>query len=233
MTKTLAKCPPTQNPLIKMCGFTRLQDAQAAVQLGADALGFVFYPPSPRAITPLAAGKIIEKLPASVLFVGLFVNHSEAQVIQAVADSGVTVLQFHGTETPAFCDALSQRTGLPYWKAVHVAKNARSEDLLKSCQLYGSAQALLFDTASPAWGGTGHTFEWHTLEPLAQLANVPPLVLSGGLNAPNVAQGIGLLKPWAVDVSSGIEAQDAQGQPLKGIKDAAKMAAFVAAVRSS
>ncbi len=216
-----------------MCGFTRLQDAQAAVQLGADALGFVFYPPSPRFIAPTEAGKIIETLPESVAFVGLFVNHTEAQVLNAVAESGVTLLQFHGTETPAFCEALSQRTGLPYWKAVHVTQRARSEDLLKSCMLYGNAQALLFDTASPAWGGTGHTFEWHTLEPLAQLANVPPLVLSGGLNAPNVAQGIRLLKPWAVDVSSGIEAQDAQGLPLKGIKAPSKMAAFVAAVRSS
>ena len=214
-----------------MCGVTRLEDAQTALLAGADALGFVFYSGSARSVSPAQVRTIIEGLPSGFISVGLFVNHTQTQVIEAAAQSQVQILQFHGTESPDFCEALSQQTGLPYWKAVHVGKHADSADLLKLCQSYRSAQALLFDTASPAWGGTGQTFEWHLLEPLAQLANVPPLVLSGGLNAQNVAQGIRLLKPWAVDVSSGIEAADANGAPLKGIKDASKMAAFVAAAR--
>lgn len=229
---TLADHNALHTPLIKMCGITRLEDAAAALKLGAHALGFVFYEASPRYVSHAQAGQLIRSLPPSTLTVGLFVNHSEAQVLEAVRQSGIRVLQFHGTESAQFCQTVSQRTGLPYWKVVHVAPHACSDDLLKSCQLHSNAQALLFDTASPAWGGTGQTFEWHTLEPLAQLANVPPLVLSGGLSVQNVAQGIRLLKPWAVDVSSGIEAIDAQGAPLKGIKDPFKMAAFVAAVQS-
>ena len=232
---------PTHRPKIKLCGFTREPDVRSACALGADYLGFVFYEHSPRCVPPAQAAQLVQcmaecKTPHAVP-VGLFVNHSAAQVVAAVHTSGVQVLQFHGTETPSFCEGLSQRLGLPYWKAVHVAPDTHSDALLKLCQSYNGAQALLFDTASPGlvnvWGGTGHTFEWHTLAPLAHLKNVPPLVLSGGLSAQNVAQGITLLSPWAVDVSSGIEAVDGQGQPLKGIKDPLKMAAFVAAVRST
>jgi phosphoribosylanthranilate isomerase len=219
-------------PLIKMCGITREIDAQAAIALRVDYLGFVFYEPSPRFIEPEQAAGIIATIPASILPVGLFVNHNELEVERWIKLSRAKVLQFHGTESAAFCEKMSQKLGLPYWKAVHVHADAHSDDLLKSCLSYRSAQALLFDTASPAWGGTGHTFEWQKLAPLAALKNVPPLVLSGGLSAQNVAQGIALLSPWAVDVSSGIEAADAQGKPLKGIKDSTKMAEFVSAVRS-
>ncbi len=219
-------------PLIKMCGFTSVAHAQHACALLVDYIGFVFYEASPRYVSPLQAGAIIEKLGSKPLPVGLFVNHSETQVEQAVKNSGVKVLQFHGTENAEFCESMSQLMGLPYWKVVHVKADAHSDDLLKSCLSYSSAQALLFDTASPAWGGTGHTFEWQKLAPLAALKNVPPLVLSGGLSAQNVAQGIALLSPWAVDVSSGIEATGAQGKPLKGIKDSTKMAEFVSVVRS-
>jgi phosphoribosylanthranilate isomerase len=219
-------------PLIKMCGITREVDALAAIALQVNYLGFVFYEPSPRFVEPVHAQGIITRLPSSVLPVGLFVNHGESEVENCVKASGVKVLQFHGTESPEYCEALSQTLGLPYWKVVHVSADADSEDLLKSCLKYSYAQALLFDTASPAWGGTGHTFEWQKLAPLAALKNVPPLVLSGGLSAQNVAQGIALLKPWAVDVSSGIEAADAQGKPRKGIKESTKMADFVSAVRS-
>lgn len=221
-----------RHPLIKMCGITREIDAQAAIALRVDYLGFVFYESSPRFIEPEQAAGIIAIIPASVLPVGLFVNHSELAVERCIKLSGAKVLQFHGTESPAFCEKMSQKHGLPYWKAVHVHADAHSDDLLKSCLSYSSAQALLFDTASPTWGGTGHTFEWQKLAPLAALKNVPPLVLSGGLSAQNVVQGIALLSPWAVDVSSGIEAADAQGKPLKGIKDSTKMAEFVSAVRS-
>ncbi len=223
-------------PYIKLCGFTRQHDVHSAVALGVDYLGFVFYQPSLRYIAPQAAAQLISLLPPAVTPVGLFVNHSHEQVCQAVAHSGVRVLQFHGTESPDFCDRVSQQLGLSYWKAIHVAPDTHSDDLLKLCQTYPHAQALLFDTASLGavnhWGGTGHTFEWQKLAPLATLKNAPPLVLSGGLSVQNVAQGIAQLKPWAVDVSSGIEAVDAQGKAIKGVKDPAKMAAFVAAVRS-
>jgi phosphoribosylanthranilate isomerase len=224
-----------QVPFIKMCGFTREADVVFARALAVDYYGFVFYAPSPRYIAPERAAPLTQLLSTDTAFnpVGLFVNHSDKQVVDAVQASGVRVLQFHGNETPAFCDQLSQQLGLPYWKAVHVSPDARSDDLLKLCSMYSTAQALLFDTASPAWGGTGHTFEWQTLAPLATLKNVPPLVLSGGLSVQNVAQGIALLSPWAVDVSSGIEAADADGKMLKGVKDPAKMAALVAAVRQT
>ncbi len=224
-----------KQPLIKFCGFTRANDVLCSVSLGVAYYGFVFYEPSPRYISPKAAASLVQLLPASALPVGLFVNHSTQQVAQAVRDSGVRVLQFHGTETADFCAEVSQHLGLPYWKAIHVAAGTHSDDLLKLCMTYSDAQVLLFDTASPGltnqWGGTGHTFEWQKLAPLAALKNVPPLVLSGGLNAQNVAQGMATLNPWAVDVSSGIEAVDAQGKPCKGIKDPIKMADFVSAVR--
>jgi phosphoribosylanthranilate isomerase len=222
-------------PLIKMCGITNEADAQAAIALQVNYLGFVFYELSPRFIDPQHAAPIIATFPVSVLPVGLFVNHSEAEVVRCVKLGGVKILQFHGTESPSFCEKMSQQLGLPFWKAVHVAADTNSDDLLKSCLIYSSAQALLFDTASPGltnlWGGTGHTFEWQKLAPLAASKNVPPLVLSGGLSAQNVAQGVATLNPWAVDVSSGIEAVDAQGKPRKGIKDPIKMADFVSAVR--
>jgi phosphoribosylanthranilate isomerase len=220
---------------IKFCGFTCEADVLFARSLAVDYYGFVFYPPSPRYISPERAAGLTQLLSADKAFkpVGLFVNDSAAQVADAVQASGVRVLQFHGNESPEFCEQLSQRLGLPYWKAVHVTANAHSGDLLKWCLLYSSAQALLFDTASPAWGGTGHTFEWQKLAPLATLKNAPPLVLSGGLSVQNVAQGLAKLNPWAVDVSSGIEAVDADGKAIKGVKDRAKMAAFVAAVSQS
>ncbi len=222
-------------PFIKMCGFTREADVMLARGLEVNYYGFVFYEASPRYIAPERAAALIQLLSSDSAFhpVGLFVNHSAEQVVAAVKASGVRVLQFHGGEAPEFCDTLSQQLGLPYWKAVHVSPDARSDDLLKSCFQYSTAQALLFDTASPAWGGTGQTFEWQMLAPLATLKNVPPLVLSGGLSVQNVAQGIALISPWAVDVSSGIEAADIKGKSLKGVKDTTKMAAFVAAVRQS
>ena len=227
---------------IKMCGITTLHDALAAVNAGADALGFVFYAPSPRYITPAVAATIIAKLPPFVSTVGLFVNHSADEVQQAVASSGVGVLQFHGTETPDFCIAQSAQHNKPYLKAVHIAEQAVSNsadgdeqalELLKYCQQYSTAQGLLFDTASAAWGGTGQTFQWSKLLPLANHPSVPPLVLSGGLNAQNVAAGIALLRPWAVDVSSGIEQLGADGKPIKGVKNPAAMHDFVQAVRTA
>ena len=235
-----------------MCGITSLADALAAIDAGADTLGFVFYEPSPRFITPIDAGAIIAALPSEVVCVGLFVNHTADQIKAAVVASGVLIMQFHGTEPTALCEQLQSELGLPYWKVIHIpaatpalpnamtatdSEDARNALLVKSCQLYSSAQALLFDTASPAWGGTGQTFEWSNLLPLSQTAHnqqdlrVPPLVLSGGLHAQNVGAGINLLRPWAVDVSSGIERISADGKPQKGVKDSRAMRNFVAAVR--
>jgi phosphoribosylanthranilate isomerase len=220
-----------KQPFIKMCGITRERDATLAADLRVNYLGFVFYQASPRYVSPQQAGLIIQGMQQGTTPVGLFVNHSAEEVTFAVQTSGVKVLQFHGTESPDFCEQISKQLNLPYWKAVHVSTDASSDDLLKLCLSYSSAQALLFDTASPAWGGTGKTFEWQKLAPLAALKNVPPLVLSGGLSAQNVAQGIALLSPWAVDVSSSIEAVDANGIAHKGIKNPTQMVAFVAAVR--
>jgi phosphoribosylanthranilate isomerase len=236
----------TPVPAIKLCGFTRQLDIDVAMALAVDYVGFVFYEPSPRYIDPYHARVLIDSLSLSprTVPVGLFVNHNEVFVRDAVAASGVKLLQFHGNESPDFCEALSQDLSLPYWKALHVAPDSTSDSLLKLCQAYHSASAILFDTAiptqanvlnEPIWGGTGHTFEWKLLTQLArqsQIGNVPALILSGGLSAHNVAQGIQLLQPWAVDVSSSIEALDAlSGKPLKGIKDAAIMTAFVRSVR--
>jgi phosphoribosylanthranilate isomerase len=238
----------SNTPRIKCCGFTRQQDLDAAVALEVDYVGFVFYAPSPRYIAPNTAAALVASLPAraisarAVIPVGLFVNHDAATVREAVLLSGIKILQFHGLESPQLCEQLSQDLGLPYWKAIHVAPDSTPDSLLKLCQTYSTAQAVLFDTAiaplnseQNQWGGTGHTFEWQTLLTLsAQDAHVPPLVLSGGLNAQNVTQGIQLLKPWAVDVSSGIEAIDvATNTPRKGIKNADLMAHFVAAVRGN
>ena len=231
---------------IKMCGFTRPAHALSAVAAGADTLGFVFYKPSPRYIEPAAVRAIKALLPADTMLVGLFVNADATEVKNSVAASGVNVLQFHGHETPEFCEAMSRELGLPYWKVIHIAageSSANPSEWVKYGQTYRSAQALLFDTASPLWGGTGQTFEWSQLLPLAQSANhdeaqhlsAPPLahllVLSGGLHAQNVGAGIALLRPWAVDVSSGIEPLGADGKPQKGIKDPQAMRDFVAAVK--
>ena len=228
--------PKPHRTRIKLCGITRAADAHAAVAAGADALGFVFYEPSPRYISPAAASEIIAQLPPFVSTVGLFVNHSATSVQNAVQASGVSVMQFHGTETPDFCAQMQAHTGRPYLKTIHIdpvySENSAAA-LLKYCQQYRGAQALLFDTASPAWGGTGQTFEWQHLLALAHEPSVPPLVLSGGLSAQNVGAGVALLRPWAVDVSSGIEAAGIDGKPLKGIKDPQAMRAFVAAVRAA
>ncbi len=233
------------HPKIKLCGFTRQVDIDVACALGVDYVGFVFYQPSPRYISPQAVAALVVNFPPTTTTtpVGLFVNHSEDEVREAALISNIKVLQFHGAESPDFCDALSQSLGLPYWKALHVSPHSTSDSLLKLCQTYHGAQAVLFDTAiptsstadEPMWGGTGQTFEWQLLAQLSiesRLGNAPPLVLSGGLSVQNVAQGIQLLQPWAVDVSSGIEVIDAiSAKPLKGVKDATTMAAFIQQVR--
>src|SRR4051812_7277028 len=201
---------------IKICGITRLQDAQGAVELGTDALGFIFWKPSPRYIDPAAAREIIRALPAFIATVGVFVDPGAEEVRQAVSASGISTLQFHGRESADFCAAFER----PWLKAF---KPSAEGDLLKSTAPYEHAAGWLFDAYDEKrMGGTGETFDWSLLP--RKLAR--PLILSGGLNPGNVGEAIRRMRPYAVDVSSGVEAG-------KGIKDAAKMAAFVQGVRDA
>ncbi len=199
---------------IKICGITRVQDVQAVASSGADALGLVFYDKSPRYVTLQQAAQLSAAIPQPVIQVGLFVNASAETVRDVLQHVPLDILQFHGEEEPEFC----AQFGRPYWKAIRVKPGV---DLLQCAARYQAAQGLLLDTyIKGTHGGTGASFDW-TLIP----HNLPlPVILSGGLNADNVVEAIKQVRPWAVDVSSGVEA-------AKGIKDAAKVAAFINEVK--
>ena len=201
---------------VKICGITRPQDALAAVRCGCDAIGLVFYGPSPRNVTPEAAADIVGCLPPFVSAVGLFVDAGEQEIAGVLAKVRLDLLQFHGAETPAEC----RRYGIPYMKAIRVQPGA---NLLQYAADYSDAQALLFDTyTTGVAGGTGQVFDWSLIP-----KNLPlPVVLAGGLDADNVAAAIRQVRPYAVDVSGGVEA-------AKGIKDAEKMAAFMRGVSNA
>ena len=200
---------------IKICGVSRLEDVAAAVDAGADAVGFVFHPGSPRYLTAEKAGVLAAALPPYVTPVGLFVNAVPATIAAAVAVIPALVLQFHGDETPEECAAARR----PYLRA---ARMAPGFDLLDFARRFDEAQGLLLDAHVEAYGGSGKVFDW-SLVPRA----VPHrLVLSGGLHAGNVGSGIRELRPWAVDVSSGVES-------ARGVKDAAAIHAFCDAVREA
>lgn len=200
---------------IKICGLSRPEDVAAAVDAGADAVGFVFHPGSPRFVTPDAARVLAATLPPYVTPVGLFVNAAPATVAAAVAAMPALVLQFHGDETPEECAA----AGRPYLRA---ARMAPGFDLLDFARRFSGAQGLLLDAHVEAYGGSGKVFDW-SLVP----RGVPHrLVLSGGLHAGNVGSGIREIRPWAVDVSSGVES-------TRGVKDAAAIHAFCDAVREA
>ncbi len=204
----------THRTRIKICGLTREADVDAAVSAGADALGFVFYPASPRAVSVDRAAELARRLPPFVTPVGLFVNASDDDIAAAVKAIPNVLLQFHGDESPAEC----RRHARPY---VRAARMAPGIDLLDFASRYIDAQAVLLDTHVAAYGGSGKVFDW-SLVP----AELPcPVVLSGGLHAGNVIDGIRQVRPWAVDVSSGVEAD-------KGIKDADAMRRFCDAVRA-
>lgn len=216
-----------QRTRIKMCGFTREADVDAAVQAGADAIGFVLYPPSPRNVPIERAAELAARLPAFVTPVLLFVNDSPERIAQACAAVPGAVLQFHGDETPEFCAAMSLATGRPHLKAARIPlESAGDFDLVKFAQSHSTAQAILLDAHVDGFGGGGKTFPWSQLPPNVEAH----LVLSGGLTPANVTDGIRTLRSHgrslAVDVSSGIEAG-------KGLKDAEKMQQFVAAVRAA
>lgn len=199
---------------IKICGITRAEDAEAAFGVGADAIGCVFHPASTRAVSIQAAHEISRVVPAFGMMVGLFVNPTVEQVEAVLSSVGLHALQFHGEETPDFCEQFDR----PYLKAVAMNENV---DLLDMSQRYQSASALLLDSAHQGqFGGTGHAFDWG----LADRAVSTKAVLAGGLNAGNVRSAIEQVNPIAVDVSSGVERQ-------RGIKDIAKMRAFVEAAR--
>ena len=215
---------------IKICGLTRSQDVQAAVAAGANAMGFVLYPPSPRYVTPQQAAELASLLPAFVTPVLLFVNSSADEVAQAALQVPGAWLQFHGDETPAFCQEVAQNLGRRWIRVARVPKETpvgeMPFDLLKYASDYSQAHALLLDTLVDAYGGSGSTFNWSQLPTNVNVH----LVLSGGLTPANVADGIRAVHSrglsLAVDVSSGVES-------AKGIKDADKIRAFVAAVRSA
>lgn len=198
---------------IKICGLTREADVQAAVEAGADAIGFVFYPASPRAVTPARAKVLAGLLPPFVTPVGLFVNASEAAIRSACEAVPSLVLQFHGDETPQACEA----AGRPYLRAARMTPQL---DLLEFARCHARAQAVLLDAHVEGYGGGGKVFDWS----LVPQGVTHPLVLSGGLNAANVTDGMRKVRPWAVDVSSGVES-------AKGIKDALAMRRFCEAVR--
>lgn len=200
---------------IKICGITNHEDAANAVALGADALGFNFYKGSSRYISPETAAEICARLPAFVTTVGIVVNESLADVNLIVKGLRIDLLQFHGDETPEYCDSV----GHPYIKALR----ATNRDQIKvEAQSFESAQAILVDTAADGqFGGTGKTFDWSMVLELGK-----PVVLAGGLDATSVGAAIATTSPYAVDVCGGVELS-------RGVKDAAKMKKFVEAVQSA
>jgi phosphoribosylanthranilate isomerase len=198
---------------VKICGITRPQDALAAAHAGADAIGLVFYGPSPRAVTPAQAIDIVKDLPPFVTVVGLFVNASAEEIAETLAATRIDLLQFHGDETPEQC----RDHGRPYIKAIRMRQEV---DLHEQQRLFKDAAGLLLDTYEPGKpGGTGNTFDWARIP--ADLAK--GAVLAGGLDASNVEQAIRQVRPYAVDVSGGVEQE-------KGIKDREKIMAFIRGV---
>ena len=201
---------------IKICGITRIEDGLVCARNGADAIGLVFYPPSPRHVTASQAAAIAHALPPFVTTVGLFVNPTVEQIEAILKEVRLDVLQFHGDEPAEFCDAF----GIPYLKAIRVKAGV---DLVQCAIRYQKAQGLLLDAyVEGTPGGTGQSFDWDLIPHGLPL----PVILSGGLEPANVEDAVRRVRPWAVDVSSGVEAS-------KGIKDAAKIAAFIKGVHSA
>lgn len=199
---------------VKICGITRVQDALAAAQGGADAIGLMFYERSPRYVSIALAAELARALPPFVTTVGLFVNAAPALVREVLAVVPLDVLQFHGDESPDYC----AQFGKPYLKAIRVKAGV---DLLQCAADFSSAQGLLLDAfVEGIPGGTGAIFEWSLIPEVLR----PKIILSGGLDAQNVAAAIQQVRPYAVDISSGVEIS-------KGIKDATKIAAFIKEVK--
>jgi phosphoribosylanthranilate isomerase len=219
---------------IKICGLTREQDVDTAVAAGADAIGFVLYAPSPRAVTLQRAAELARRLPPFVTPVLLFVNETATNVIAACDRIPNACVQFHGDESATDCEA-STRGVQPWLRAARIplGDDAAQFDLVEYAQRYSKAQAILLDAHVDGYGGGGKAFNWSLLPTSVD----SPLVLSGGLTPANVTDGILQVRPrglsLAVDVSSGVEADGPDGKPLKGIKDAHKIHRFIAAVRAA
>jgi len=204
---------------VKVCGITRLEDAELAISHGAWALGFLLWPPSKRYVDPAVAAGIIRQVRRKVETVGVFVNQPIDEIADRVDILGLTHVQLHGDEGPSFCSAVAQRTGAKVIKAARIGHAADLRDLDR----FHTDFHLLDTGKAGQYGGTGATWD-HQLA--ANRRNTIPLILSGGLTADNVADGIAALKPYAVDVASGVEA-------APGVKDFEKLAAFFAAVESA
>jgi phosphoribosylanthranilate isomerase len=201
---------------VKICGITRVEDALCAVEQGADAIGLVFYDQSPRNVSINQAIEIANHIPAFVSVVGLFVNAEPSFINEVITNAKIDLLQFHGDETPEECASYS----LPFIKAIRVKSDT---NLVQYAKAYSAAKGLLLDAYTEGVaGGTGHVFDWNLIP--KQLTK--PIILAGGLKADNVTQAIQQVMPYAVDVSGGVEAS-------KGIKDAAKIAAFMRQVYSN
>lgn len=211
---------------IKICGLTRKEDIKTAVSAGADALGFVFYPKSPRYVSAHKVAELTAEIPPFVTTVGLFVNADIDDIRAVVETTHLSLLQFHGDETPEWCAEAAAVTNRPFIRVFRVKPDTTADDLLQYERIYRNAspcfKGLLLDTWTDAYGGAGKVFNWS----LVSKEIGPRVVLSGGLSAQNVAGAVSELCPFAVDVSSGVEAE-------KGIKDVEKIQAFIRAVRQA
>ena len=206
-------------PRVKICGITRPEDAELAVSLGAWAIGFILWPQSKRAADPAVAAGISRAMRRRVELVGVFVNPTLDEVVQASEAIGFTYVQLHGDEGPAFCTAVAERTGARVIKALRIASGAD----IRSAQRYHTDLHLLDAAAGSAYGGTGRTWDWRLL---AHRHSSVPMILSGGLEPGNVAEAVAAAHPWGVDVASGVES-------APGIKDPAKVEAFIAAAQGT
>lgn len=202
---------------VKICGITRPEDGRAAAMAGADAIGLVFYGPSPRCVTVAQAQAICAALPPFVTVTGLFVDAPAAQISSVLSQVPLDLLQFHGDESPEDCAGF----GRPWMKALRMREGI---DVAAEAARFHGARALLLDAYVPGVpGGTGERFDWSRIPAALPL----PVVLAGGLSPDNVAEAVRQVQPWAVDVSGGVEAQDAQGSRQPRAKSAAAMAALI------
>ncbi|HAT30492.1 MAG TPA: phosphoribosylanthranilate isomerase [Janthinobacterium sp.] len=215
-----------QGTRIKICGLTRAEDVAAVVAAGAHAIGFVFYAKSPRHVTPRRAAELIAAVPPFVNTVGLFVNASVDELAMVARIAPLSMLQFHGDESPQHSAALAAAAHRPFMQVFRVKADTSAADLLEYEQRYRAASTLfsglLLDTHVDVYGGAGKVFDWSLIP--KELA--PRVVLSGGLSVQNATEAVLRVRPYAVDVSSGVEAE-------KGIKDARKIRAFIGAVRDA
>ena len=217
---------------IKICGVTRVEDAMVAAKAGADAIGLVFHPPSPRFVSIEHALAICNAMPPFVSTVALFVNAPPATVLATIEALRPSMLQFHGDELEPYC----AQFGMPYLKAIRIDGRMQPDDLLECETQFRSARALLLDTLTPnLYGGSGERFDWNLIPPSMR----GRIVLSGGLNPLNVGQAIESIRPWAVDVSSGVEVDKKVAKKIdgkadeKGIKDHRKIEQFIEAVQNA